>query len=125
MANENTTNVNLPVEKTPIPLNSVAMPAVPVSPAARPNMIPFLLVGMVALILLFSGGAYYLGTKKINSPSAEKTNTVPETLDTPVTPTAEPSVSTVKPEPPRVAGKLKRVTRNLKIFKTSEVSMIL
>lgn len=91
---------------------------IPTAPTSNPNQknkLP-LIIGVVALVTLFSAGAYYLGSKSLTP--VNKQPEVQKVVDKPAD-LVDTSVDT-----PLFSGQLKKVTENLKIFKTTESDVL-
>ncbi|MBI5123052.1 hypothetical protein HZA75_04305 [Candidatus Roizmanbacteria bacterium] len=82
-------------------------PTVPKSPVHKSKNNLLLIIGIAILLIIFSGVAYYLGTKRTSSPVVQNNQQ---------TPIAKPTVTTT----PLFSGQLKKLNQNLKIFKTTE-----
>lgn len=91
-------------------------PAQPVSPKPDTNSKLLMIVGIVLLIALFSGGAYYLGVKVTKAPKVPTINEGQITQQ----PTNGSTFFTVVPQTPLFSGQLKRLSQNLSIFNSTE-----
>lgn len=94
-------------------------PTYPVSPVSNPSNKLYLVIGVIVLLVLSSGVAYYFGTKGVKvslTANKEQSNKEQSQL-----PTVNNPIPTIKASQNLLfSGQLKRLGQNLRIFKSTE-----
>lgn len=119
MKNDNLSQPQIPSDQIPSPSQSsqgvnqpITTPVVP--PVSNSKNRLFFVIGIVVLLVLFSGIAYILGTRETKvalTPNKEQTQE--QSVNSPV-----PTAAIL--QTPLFSGQLKRLNQNLKIFKSTE-----
>lgn len=87
----------------------------PAPPPARLNNKLFLIIGAAVSLILFSGAAYYLGTKGVGislTTNQQKSQEQPAVNN--------PTITIKASQTPLFSGQLKKLSQNLKLFKVTE-----
>ncbi|MCL5411803.1 MAG: hypothetical protein M1150_03650 [Patescibacteria group bacterium] len=90
------------------------VPTPTVNPVPNPKNKLLLITGIVVLLALFSGVAYYLGAK------GTKVDLTSNKQQSQEQPTSNPIPTTTVSQTPLFSGQLKRLSQNLQIFKSTE-----